>query len=477
MAEEETESILPALDVNYIKVVSEAVGISHLPEDAASLVAEEVSFRLKELVQQANKFTLHGRRRKLIADDIDKALRSKNVEPLFGFSSKDGLPFRYAGSHGRDIYLVDDKDVDLVHIINSNAPKAPLEVQLKAHWLAIEGEQPAVPENPVALSLEEAPLTGKDTAAGPSHVKAIRKTEQVQVKASTIHSLSVEQQVFYKEVTEACVGADEGRRAEALHSLATDAGLQPLLPRFAVAIAEGVRCNVVQHNLAILIYLMRMTQSLVNNPAVSLDRVLHELLPSILSCVLSRQLCARPDVDNHWALREFASRLLAQICKTYNDDISNVRARVTQTLTSSWRDASSSLASLYGALYSLTELGTETLHSVIVPRVATLFDDIRRAFVDRNNPGERLAAEKLQALVLKALTSYVRTSRPAGLRDIHDYRAAFGGFGDSVMKQTAEVVQQQQQQQQQQAVQQPRHLPSHTSGSSQPHGHQYGRFR
>lgn len=33
-----------------------------------------------------------------------------------------------------------------------------------------------------------------------------------------------------------------------------------------------VRCNIVQHNLAILIYLMRMMQSLATNPALSLER-------------------------------------------------------------------------------------------------------------------------------------------------------------------------------------------------------------
>ncbi len=35
--------------------------------------------------------------------------------------------------------------------------------------------------------------------------------------------------------------------------------------RLATFIAEGVRVNVVQHNLAILIYLMRMVKSLLEN--------------------------------------------------------------------------------------------------------------------------------------------------------------------------------------------------------------------
>ncbi len=42
--------------------------------------------------------------------------------------------------------------------------------------------------------------------------------------------------------------------------------------RLATFIAEGVRVNVVQHNLAILIYLMRMVKSLLENSTLYLDK-------------------------------------------------------------------------------------------------------------------------------------------------------------------------------------------------------------
>ncbi len=44
------------------------------------------------------------------------------------------------------------------------------------------------------------------------------------------------------------------------------------LCRLATFIAEGVRVNVVQHNLAILIYLMRMVKSLLENSTLYLDK-------------------------------------------------------------------------------------------------------------------------------------------------------------------------------------------------------------
>ena len=42
---------------------------------------------------------------------------------------------------------------------------------------------------------------------------------------------------------------------------------------------------------------------------------LHEIIPAVATCVISRQVCAKPEIDNHWALREFGSKLLSQICR------------------------------------------------------------------------------------------------------------------------------------------------------------------
>ena len=138
--------------------------------------------------------------------------------------------------------------------------------------MAIDGAVPAIPENPPALSKNQLkkestdPLSklknndAKDNKFGSLHVlqnaAKLKTLETVNVKQLAKHELSVEQQLYYKEITEACVGSDESRRAEALQSLACDPGLHQMLPRLCTFIAEGVRVNVVQHNLAILIYLM-----------------------------------------------------------------------------------------------------------------------------------------------------------------------------------------------------------------------------
>lgn len=117
----------------------------------------------------------------------------------------------------------------------------------------IDGQQPAIPENPTPEPQPSKPSqlpspaevnTGQVDRNRPillsQLAKSVRKTEQVQIKTTTTHALSLEQQIFFKEITEAIVGNDEAKRIEALNCIQMDPGLQALVPRFSLAIVEGV---------------------------------------------------------------------------------------------------------------------------------------------------------------------------------------------------------------------------------------------
>ncbi|CAH8604008.1 unnamed protein product [Dicrocoelium dendriticum] len=138
--------------------------------------------------------------------------------------------------------------------------------------------------------------------------------------------------IYFRELTEACVGASENRRHEALDNATLDPGLQPILPHLVTFIAEGVRVNVTNHNLAILIYLMRLVKALVDNSHISLEPYLHVLVPTVTTCVLNRQLCAKPITDNHWALRDFAAKQLVTLCNRHNTSTNELYTRVTREL-------------------------------------------------------------------------------------------------------------------------------------------------
>jgi len=175
---------------------------------------------------------------------------------------------------------------------------------------------------------------------------------------------------------------------------------------------------------------MRMVKALLDNQTLYLEKYLHELIPSVASCILSRQLCARPEADNHWALRDFASRLLAQICKNFNTSTNNMQTRVTRLFTSCLNGDKAPLAAHYGALAGLSELGPEVIKAFVLPQVKLL--GVRLEQLSETpaglNQADKLAATHLKQLFVRALTPLLKQLRaPPDLAD--DYLAEFGQLG------------------------------------------------
>ena len=385
--------VVGAFTPETIKAVVESVGFDKPGDETLQYLSENVTLIVKEIIQEATKFRSKSKRKLLSTNDIDHALKVKNIEPVYGFSSSTYVPFRHASGGGREIYFQEDTDVDLEDLMGQSLPKVPLDITLKSHWLVIDGIQPSIPENPPPIKKEaqlnevvhpfskrqhvlevkvgkvETNKTSskegkKESKAEKKRAEELKKAqndklENEQCKPLVTHELSVEQQLYYKELTEASVGSIENKRIEALQSLSNDPGLYQLLPRFITFIAEGVRVNVAQHNLAVLIYLLRMIKALLENSTLYLEKYLHELIPAVMTCIVSKQLCPRPDFDNHWALRDFATRLMAQICRHFNTPTNNIQSRITKTLSQSLIVENSPLATHYGAIAGLSELGTE----------------------------------------------------------------------------------------------------------------------
>ncbi|KAK7499297.1 hypothetical protein BaRGS_00009557 [Batillaria attramentaria] len=436
------------LPLESVRVIAESVGIPSLPDEAASFLAEDCSYRLKTVVQEAQKCMFHGKRRKLSTSDFDAALQSKNVEPLYGFHAPDLIPFRFTSGGGRELHFNEEKEMDLQEVINSTLPKVPLDLAIKAHWLSIEGVQPAIPENPPPASKDQQKkeildtgvknLIDKGHKTQPVHDRASRhkhrhhKTDMVKLKDLTTHELSVEQQLYYKEITESCVGPDESRRSEALQSLASDPGLHQMLPRFITFVAEGVKINVVQNNLALLIYLMRMVKSLLDNQTLYLEKYLHELIPAVGTCIISRQLCLRPDMDNHWALRDFAARLMATICKNFSSNSNNIQARTTKLFVNALQHEKVALATQYGALAGLGELGQEVIKTCILPYLRGLGERMRQAIEGPIvNNVDKIASEHIKKQLTKYLPSVLKSS---GVNEtVEDYTNAYGYLGSLLL--------------------------------------------
>lgn len=443
------------LGLDSIKLMGESVGVTGLSDDAATRLGEDLEYRLKEIIQDAVKFMRHSKRKRLRCCDLDHALRAKNIEPLYGFECAEYLPFRHTSGGGKDLFYTEEKEIDLVDIISKPLPKLPHEVTLKAHWLAVDGTQPSVPENPPPMDLEEQrkeavavalPQASVSEAVLPPGVatrdaRVDKKGKKLmpEIDSGTVvggdwsrlkplqaHALSAEQQLYYREIADACIGLSDTKRQEALTSLSTDPGLYQLLPQFCTYITEGVKVNVSQRKLNILKHLLKMVRSLLENATLSLEKYLHELIPTVLSCLINRQLCLRPEAEDHWGLRDLAAKVLTELCKKYSNDVNCIQSRVTRILSQALGNRTQGLAVHYGAIAGLAEFGQDSIKSLVIPRIKVEGELIRA--VPTNKVVEHVAAGKLQTLLQRHCAPILMNSRPA-TDTLQMYQDDYGHLG------------------------------------------------
>ncbi|KAN0061194.1 histone H4-like TAF Taf6, SAGA complex subunit [Thecaphora frezii] len=229
-----------------IRDVAESLGITSLKDSIAAALAADVEYRVREIVQDAAKFMLHSKRDQLKTSDIDAALRARNIEPLYGFlptsagrlhsdaagTTQGPLFRRVQTASGGALHYVEDEEIEFDTILQAG-PKVGVGrgVGWGAHWLAIEGVQPALPQNPSPADLHDvagsvgflgpaaklpSPATATtvtganaNTTATEAKVVAVAGTgvgdAQAVAKPLVKHILSRELQLYYERLTKAIV--------------------------------------------------------------------------------------------------------------------------------------------------------------------------------------------------------------------------------------------------------------------------------
>ncbi|PAA60284.1 hypothetical protein BOX15_Mlig015869g1 [Macrostomum lignano] len=475
---EQQQSGRSCVAAQSMRCLAEMCGIASLSEEACQLLADQADFRLRTLIQQGLKFARHGKRRRLRSADLAAVLRQRRIEPPYAYEYAATLPMQSVQAPGgKRLFFQESEEVDLTELASQPLPRLPVGACLKAHWLCIDGCQPAIAENPpprpatssaaaaapaapgaaaaagaaassaslVEPGVGSAALASLSTsaAAGPMRPRSLweltvlggrqsarsaaaapREPEVARLRDVVCHELSREQQMFFREISEACVGSQEDRRTEALQSLATDSGLQQILPRLIVFVAEGVRVNSLTNNLALLIYLMRILQFLLQNPHLQLERYLHLILPSILTCVLGKQLCQRPETDNHWALRDFSAKQLGAVCSKFASPSNQLYARVCRLLVDYMARPRPHLASLYGCIVCTLELGQDAAANLLLPAVPRLSQRLDAA----HGRLDSVSASHIRRKLLDQLPPLLRSLR--GPRDsLDEYLRDYGSLG------------------------------------------------
>lgn len=366
-------------------------------------------------------------RRRLAAEDINLALQWRGSEKLYATSIV--VP---------DVHVSMEKDqrnVDLhAYLRNENQARAPSEMGLTTHWLAVDGTQPYIVENPALRSSirgggggrqlphriqrddddDENENDHRSTSQDTTHAASSKNNHHpsgVSVRQLLPRVLSEELQLYFTRMTLAMErgGATATTRRHqdaALSSLSRDAGVHELVPFLVRYMTKQLyqHLNEPEHCRT----LIRMARSLLSNPHVHLELHLHQLLPALVTCTVAEHLAPSPaavaastsstngasdsdgnakqpsQVDNvpmtmnHWALRTEAAETLLQACNMFGDEYVTLKARVLKTFCEAIAP-DKALTTQYGGIVAITFFGPKAIDAFLLPVAMTYWEAWERA--------------------------------------------------------------------------------------------------
>lgn len=235
----------------------------------ASLVEEHLASLIREAVcvqRHAKRARFHQAseddgviRRRLHAEDINLALQWRGSERLY--------------ATGTVVPTSNDSKtkVDLNAYLKSELQqRPPSEIGLTMHWLAVDGTQPHIPQNP---SQAES-IVHRVEADEDQWSQHQEQQQGVRVRQLLPRLLSEELQLYFTRITVALekggsTPIDRQQQDAALARVARDAGLQELVPFFIQYLAKQLHLHVghPEHCRT----LIRLTRSLLINPYVHLE--------------------------------------------------------------------------------------------------------------------------------------------------------------------------------------------------------------
>ncbi|KAL9060953.1 MAG: hypothetical protein Q9162_000397 [Coniocarpon cinnabarinum] len=402
-----------------IRDVAESAGASALTSDAVDHLTRDVEFRIGQVLEEALKCMRHAKRTTLFTQDISQALRILDQEPLYGYESTRPLRFGEASiGPGQPLFYVEDEEVDFEKLINAPLPKVPREITFTAHWLAVEGVQPTIPQNPAPADSRQSDLLPKGQGANP-HTAALAGADNLSVKPQVKHVLSQELQLFFAQACAAVL--DEGNpefRAATLTALNTQTQLHQLLPYFVHYIAEKVTHSM--KNLFILGQMLHLTDALIENQYNNMQPYIAQLTPPILTCLVGRKLGPtngnssnsftasltnghthnHPEgIPAHYALRDLAASLLSKIVQPkFADATPSLKPRILRALLKHLLSPNTQTAgTYYGALKGISVVaGSEGARVLLFPNLASLNDVLMETIGDEGTPPQEREKRELE---------------------------------------------------------------------------------
>ena len=248
----DTERRYVQLPPDSVSVAGESIGLSNIPAPVCRALAEDASYRVREVASLAALLLRHGRKRKLGVADMNRALKWCSVDPVLGQGGGKEVSASQCFQHlpEGDIFVDRETEVQLVDEAlssGSNNQSEDQKLEVTASWLAVEG------------------------AVTPG-------TEGSGLSPALIQ--------YYTSLVSCVLGDSELLCSTILKDVRTNPKLAPLIPYLVTFIRQGLKRypNKPQLNIRIL----RLLASLFHNPHLNLSPKPHlsHLVTALLTTIL-----------------------------------------------------------------------------------------------------------------------------------------------------------------------------------------------
>ena len=248
----DTERRYVQLAPESVSVAGESIGLSNVPAPVCRALAEDASYRVREVASLAALLLRHGRKRKLGVVDMNRALKWCGVGPVLGQGGGTEVAASQCFHHlpDGDIFVEREVEVQLVEEAlgtGSASLNEEQKLEVNASWLAVEG------------------------AVTPG-------TESSGLSPALIQ--------YYTSLVSCILGDSELLCSTILKDVRTNPKLAPLIPYLVTFIRQGLKRypNKPQLNTRIL----RLLSSLFYNPYLNLSPKPHlsHLVTALLTTIL-----------------------------------------------------------------------------------------------------------------------------------------------------------------------------------------------
>ncbi|KAA8494314.1 Transcription initiation factor TFIID subunit 6 [Porphyridium purpureum] len=300
-----------SISAESIRVIAQSVpGVGELSDEVCMLLAMSADVRIRTVIDTAQAIMRNSRRCRLATRDLNVALQTHGMEPVWGHVGAHG-PLAGFQCVADGLFIVKEPRVHLAQVLDEPLPTERWCIpSVRAEWLALEGSGTGNPQE------------------RRSSLPTLPKVPDIANGSELEHSDGI--YAFGRRVIKSG-SEEEFRLLEArVMMLRTDA-LRAELPHLVRLIHDEVLIGVAERRVQVLSRSMALCHTLLVHPAFGVETYLEHLTPVVLTCVLSSRIEDETELDKQLDMRRASVQVLMRIWAMTSSTFT-LRPRIAKTI-------------------------------------------------------------------------------------------------------------------------------------------------